>query len=293
MSITRGYTFGTTETVTAAKLHALVDDASISGIVNAEIAANAAIDSSKINFTLSDYVTIAGTQTITGAKTFSASTAFAGASFSTPLSNDNLSPIATASYTSGLSLFALASTPSGAGMLPLANLNTVSVAKGGTGQTTAQAAIDALLPSQTGNSGKALTTDGSNSSWGTFLSSSSLLTSGVALLSTTSVSLNANGNTQIYTIPSGKSLILDKVIIVVGAGGASASRIVSVGVAAGTTAFVNAQTLSPAPASGEMVVLTPITTNRVGTTGEVVVIAVSGSGTSSTTNTAYLFGTLY
>jgi len=42
----------------------------------------------------------------------------------------------------------------------------IGISKGGTGETTAQAAIDALLPSQTGNNGKYLTTDGTNSSWG-------------------------------------------------------------------------------------------------------------------------------
>lgn len=43
------------------------------------------------------------------------------------------------------------------GLLPLAN--------GGTGQATANAALNALLPAQSGNSGKYLSTDGSNSSW--------------------------------------------------------------------------------------------------------------------------------
>lgn len=42
---------------------------------------------------------------------------------------------------------------------------TVSIAKGGTGQVTATAAINALLPSQTGNSGKALETNGTVASW--------------------------------------------------------------------------------------------------------------------------------
>ena len=43
---------------------------------------------------------------------------------------------------------------------------TVAIAHGGTGETTAQDAIDALLPSQSGESGHFLTTDGTNSSWG-------------------------------------------------------------------------------------------------------------------------------
>jgi hypothetical protein len=44
-------------------------------------------------------------------------------------------------------------------------LNTIPISKGGTGQTTATNAINALLPSQTGNNGKYLTSDGTNSSW--------------------------------------------------------------------------------------------------------------------------------
>jgi hypothetical protein len=41
------------------------------------------------------------------------------------------------------------------------------VANGGTGQTTTTAAFDGLAPSQTGNSGKYLTTNGTTTSWGT------------------------------------------------------------------------------------------------------------------------------
>lgn len=44
---------------------------------------------------------------------------------------------------------------------------TLAIANGGTGQTTATAAFDALAPSQGGNSGKYLTTNGSTTSWGT------------------------------------------------------------------------------------------------------------------------------
>lgn len=42
---------------------------------------------------------------------------------------------------------------------------TLPIARGGTGQVTANAAINALVPSQTGNSGKVLSTDGTNTSW--------------------------------------------------------------------------------------------------------------------------------
>lgn len=47
---------------------------------------------------------------------------------------------------------------------------TVAIANGGTGQTTANAAFNALAPSQTSNSGKYLTTDGTNTSWATLAS---------------------------------------------------------------------------------------------------------------------------
>lgn len=42
----------------------------------------------------------------------------------------------------------------------------LSIAQGGTGQTSASNAINALLPSQTGNTGLVLTTNGTTASWG-------------------------------------------------------------------------------------------------------------------------------
>jgi hypothetical protein len=42
---------------------------------------------------------------------------------------------------------------------------TLGISKGGTGQTTANAALNALLPSQTSNAGKVLKTDGTDTSW--------------------------------------------------------------------------------------------------------------------------------
>lgn len=54
----------------------------------------------------------------------------------------------------------------------------LGIANGGTGQTTAPNAINALLPSQTGQSGKFLTTNGTVASWGTAGGSSPLTTKG-------------------------------------------------------------------------------------------------------------------
>ena len=45
--------------------------------------------------------------------------------------------------------------------------NALAIVDGGTGATTATAAANAILPSQASNSGKYLTTDGTNTSWGT------------------------------------------------------------------------------------------------------------------------------
>lgn len=42
---------------------------------------------------------------------------------------------------------------------------TLTIAKGGTGQTTANAALNALLPTQSGNAGRYLQTDGTNTAW--------------------------------------------------------------------------------------------------------------------------------
>lgn len=51
------------------------------------------------------------------------------------------------------------------GITPSGFPTPLAISDGGTGQITANAALNALLPSQTGNSGKALTTNGTTTSW--------------------------------------------------------------------------------------------------------------------------------
>lgn len=61
------------------------------------------------------------------------------------------------------------------GKVPLSThvTGTLPIANGGTGETTKSAAINALLPSQSGNNGKILQTDGTNVSWATVAAGSS------------------------------------------------------------------------------------------------------------------------
>jgi hypothetical protein len=61
-----------------------------------------------------------------------------------------------------------------------------AIANGGTGATTATAALTALLPSQSGNAGKALVTDGSAAAWNTV----SGITNSTAVASTSGTSID-------------------------------------------------------------------------------------------------------
>ena len=79
---------------------------------------------------------------------------------------------------------------------------TIPIVNGGTGQTTANLAFNALAPSQTGNTGKYLTTDGTDTSWstnplgtvtsitaGTGLTGGTITTSGTIAIDSTVVTL--------------------------------------------------------------------------------------------------------
>lgn len=96
---------------------------------------------------------------------------------------------------------------------------TVAIANGGTGQTSASAAINALLPTQTGNNGKFLTTDGSVASWantpggGTakkakyqfVIGSAAEVTAGTADYSSIATALTANPSNASFLITAGYS----------------------------------------------------------------------------------------
>ena len=72
---------------------------------------------------------------------------------------------------------------------------TVAIGNGGTGQTTANNAFNALAPSQGGNNGKFLTTDGTNTSW-------AAASGGISLLNGLSGATQTFGNDTNVTISS-------------------------------------------------------------------------------------------
>lgn len=82
---------------------------------------------------------------------------------------------------------------------------TLGIANGGTGQVTASGAINALVPTQTGNSGKFLTTNGSLVSWAS-ISSIGTVTS-VAASGTQGVSISGSPITTSGTITIGLGAI--------------------------------------------------------------------------------------
>jgi hypothetical protein len=87
--------------------------------------------------------------------------------------------VAVSGGTTGLSVTGSPITTSGTITLG----GTLAIANGGTGQTTATAAFNALVPSQTGQSGKFLTTNGSTTSWATAAGSGTVtgITAGTGL----------------------------------------------------------------------------------------------------------------
>ena len=95
---------------------------------------------------------------------------------------------------------------------------TLAIANGGTGATTAEAALTALLPTQTGNSGKYLLTDGTAASWastppaaagsltGTTLASNVVSSSLTSLGTLTSLTVNGSINASAN---SGTALLIN------------------------------------------------------------------------------------
>jgi len=92
-------------------------------------------------------------------------------------------------------------TGSGTGSFAVTYNGVVPILKGGTGQTTANAALNALLPTQAANVGKVLQTDGTNTSWQAFPGAGSVTT--VGAVGTQGVTTNVTNPTTTPTITVG------------------------------------------------------------------------------------------
>jgi hypothetical protein len=174
-TISRGKTFGATEEVTASKLHQLVDSATITGIVNADIDSAADIEASKLAL-------IEAPSTIDGGALTGLANIVAGAGV-IPAANVSDANITFTDVSTNN-----ASTTSHGFLKKLSNVATEFM--NGVGNWVS-VTIDSLLPSQTGNSGKFLTTNGSVSSWG------SIGTSGFLIcFSTAAAGIQSAGTTE-------------------------------------------------------------------------------------------------
>ena len=123
-----------------------------------------------------------------------------------------------------------------------------------------------------------------------------LNTLSAALLSTTTIALNANADTTIYTVPTGKRCVLSHAVLVAGAD-AGATTTIAIGADGAETDFIPANTLSNLDAQYDSVILRPIPNTTplksksyaAGT----VIQAQIGTQSGGATNTIYLFGFLY
>lgn len=118
----------------------------------------------------------------------------------------------------------------------------------------------------------------------------------ITLLSATTVALNANADTTIYTVPSGKRCILSHAILVAGAD-AGATSAISIGADGAETDFIPANTLSNLDAAYDAVILMPVpNTTPAKTKSYAAGTAIQAQVTNQSggaTNTLYLFGVLY
>lgn len=169
----------------------------------------------------------------------------------------------------------------------LTTASTVAIANGGTGQTTAANAINALVPSQSGNTGKFLKTDGSVVSWDSPSGGSS---------AKTWTAFTASGT---YTVPAGVSSIRAYAI---GAGGNGAAGSVSTsggggggggGCAYGDIAVTAGQTVTVTISSGVATVVYGGTTMLTGNAGTNASGSTAGSGGSASKDASVTNGGAY
>ena len=117
----------------------------------------------------------------------------------------------------------------------------------------------------------------------------------VSLLSATTVSFAADGQTALYTVPTGKRCVLSHAVIVAAADAGTTT--VTIGQVGALTDFLAANTLGNLDAQYDSVIVMPIpnTTPLKGKSyaaGTVIQVDV-GSNAGAAGNTIYLYGFLY
>lgn len=117
----------------------------------------------------------------------------------------------------------------------------------------------------------------------------------ISLLSVTTVALNADADTVIYTVPTGKRCILSHAILVAGADAVSTDF--SIGQNGAETDFIPTQQLDNLDAANDAVILMPVpattpTKTKSYAAGTVIEAKVSNQA-GGASNTLYLFGMLY
>lgn len=120
----------------------------------------------------------------------------------------------------------------------------------------------------------------------------------ITLLSTTTVALDANGDTVIYTVPAGKRCILSHAILVAGADAGTTD--ISIGQNGSETDFVGAIDLSNVDAANDACRLAPVPVAAASSAAQeksyasgTVIEAQVTNQAGGTTNTLYLYGMLY
>lgn len=117
----------------------------------------------------------------------------------------------------------------------------------------------------------------------------------VSLLSTTTVALNADADTTLYTVPTGKRCVLTHGILVLGADASTTD--ISIGQNGAETDFLAATDLGLINAQYDSCILQPIPAANVllgksYAAGTVIELQVTNQA-GGATNTLYLFGFLY
>lgn len=121
-TLTRGVTYGVTETITNTKLHNLVDLGGVTGIENNDIASDAAIADTKLaDITAGGKVRGESLLDLANIPVGAGVIPFLNVSI-TSIPNADLIPIDTLNYVSGKSFYNLASIPDGTGLLPYKTL---------------------------------------------------------------------------------------------------------------------------------------------------------------------------